>query len=271
MLKFRCSSEDCSILEAKVTEDGIQKVLFAMPNNKAPGTDGYPCGFFKTAWSVISQDFIVAVQSVFRFGFLPKGVNSTILALVPKKFDSMEMKDYHPIVCCNVLYKVVSIFLANRLKKLLPRIITKTQPAFIQGRLLMENMLLASELVKGYHKDAVSSRCVMKIDIAKAFDSVQWEFVLKSLRVLGFPERFIHWIELCITSPSCSLQVIGDLAGYFQSSRGLRQGCSLSPYLFVLYMNVQSLKIDRAVADKKFKLHPGCKKLSRTHLCLQMT
>ncbi|XP_048611599.1 uncharacterized protein LOC125585922 [Brassica napus] len=96
----------------------------------------------------------------------------------------------------------------------------------------------------------------MKIDISKAFDSVQWTFVLRSLEALGIPERFIRWIRLCITTPSFSVQVNGDLAGYFQSSRGLRQGCSLSPYLFVLCMNVLSLKIDQAVAEKKFKFHP---------------
>ena len=222
LLTYRCSQVECRQLEAIESEEEIRKVLFAMPNNKSPGPDGFPCEFFKTAWSVVSQDFIVAVQSVFQFGFLPKGVNSTILALVPKKLDSMEMKDYRPIACCNVIYKVVSKILANRLKKLRPRIIAETQSAFVQGRLLMENVLLASELVKDYHKDTVSPRCLMKIDISKAFDSVQWVFVLKSLRVLGFPERFVHWIQLCITSPSFSVQVNGDLAGYFQSSRGLR-------------------------------------------------
>lgn len=176
----------------------------------------------------------MAVQSVFRFGFLPKGVNSTILALVPKKMDSLEMKDYKPIVCCNVMYKVVSKILANRLKKLLPSIITENQTAFIKGRLLMENVLLASELVKDYHKETVTPIGVMKIDISKAFDSVQWSFVLNCLEVLGVPERFIKWIKLCITTPSFFVKVNGDLAGYFQSSRGLCQGCSLSPYLFVL-------------------------------------
>lgn len=210
MLKFRCSSEDCRLLEADVTEEEIRKVLFAMPNNKSPGPDDYPCEIFKTAWSVISHDFVVAIQSVFRFGFLPKGVNSTILALVPKRVDSMEMKDYRPIACCNVLYKVVSKIVANRLKMLLPRIITETQSAFIQGRLLMENVLLASELVKGYHKDGVSPRCVMKIDIAKAFDSVQWEFVLKSLKVLGFLRDL--FIGLRVVSQAhlfpCKLMVI---------------------------------------------------------------
>lgn len=102
------------------------------------------------------------------------------------------MRDFRPIACCNVLYKVVSKILANRLKLLLPSIITENQTAFVKGRLLMENVLLASELVKDYHKDSVSPRCVMKIDISKAFDSVQWSFVLQSLEALGVPARFIH-------------------------------------------------------------------------------
>ena len=94
-----------------------------------------------------------------------------------------------------------------------------------------------------------------------------WSFVLKSLAALGFPEKLIHWIKLCITSPSFSVQVNGDLVGYFQSARGLRQGCSLSPCLFVICMNVLSSKIDKAVKEKNFKFHPRCSSLSLTHLC----
>lgn len=107
----------------------------------------------------------------------------------------------------------------------------------------------------------------MKIDISKAFDSVQWGFVLHILEAKGIPSKFIHWIKLCITTPSFSVQVNGELAGYFQSTRGLRQGCSLSPYLFVLCMNILSQKIDRAVCEKKFAFHPRCKSISLTHLC----
>ena len=115
------------------------------------------------------------------------------------------MNDYRPIACCNVLYKVVSKVIANRLKRILPRVVTENQSAFIKGRLLMENVLLASELVKDYHKEVISPRCVMKIDISKAFDLVQWEFVLRSLEAIGVPARFIHWIKLCITTPSFSV------------------------------------------------------------------
>ena len=107
----------------------------------------------------------------------------------------------------------------------------------------------------------------MKIDISKAFDSVQWDFVLKSLEALGIPEKFIGLIKLCISTASFSVQVNGDLAGYFQSSRGLRQGCSLSPYLFVLCMTVLSKKIDSAAAVRACKYHPHCKSLALTHLC----
>ena len=240
LLGFRCTMEDCSKLEEEVSEEEIRKVLFAMPSNKSLGPDGFPREFFTTAWSIIAPDFIVAVRSIFRYGFLPKWINSTTLALVPKKIDSMEMRDYRPIACCNVLYKVVSKILANRLRILLPRMVSANQSAFAQGRLLMENVLLASELVKDYHKEDVSPRCLMKIDISKAFDSVQWSFVLRGLEAMEVPGKFIHGVRLCITTLSFSVQVNGELAGYFQSSRGLRQGCSLSPHMFVLCMNVLS-------------------------------
>lgn len=177
------------------------------------------------------------------------------------------MKDFRPISCCNVLYKVISKIVANRLKSILPKCITLNQSAFIKERLLMENVLLATELVKDYHRDDISPRCALQIDISKAFDSVQWTFMLNILEALGLPDKFIGWISRCITSASFSVQVNGELAGYFQSKRGLRQGCSLSPYLFVLCMNVLSKMLDRAAKRGEMGYHPKCKNIDLTHLC----
>lgn len=198
-----------------VTDEEIKEVLFKMPNDKSPGPDGFTAEFFKASWSVISKDFTTTVHSFFSKGFLPKGLNTTILALIPKKDDAMEMRDYRPISCCNVLYKVISKIIANRLKGTLPSCISYNQSAFIKDRLLVENLLLATEIVKDYHKDEISPRCAMKIDVAKAFDSVHWPFLLNTLRALNMPEQFIHWIELCVCTPSFSVQVNGELAGFF--------------------------------------------------------
>lgn len=223
--------------------------------------------FCKAVWPIIGAYFVVSIQSFFMKGFLPMGVNSTILALIPKKDVAMEMKDYRPISCCNVLYKVIYKIIANRLKCILPRFIASNQSAFIKDRLLIENFLLASELVKDYHKEDKAPRCAMKIDISKGFGSVQWQFLMKTLEALGFQMMFIHWIWLCISSASFSVQVNGELAGYFGSKRGLRQGCSVSPNLFVICLNVLSKMLDKAATHQKVGYHPLCPNLSLTHLC----
>ena len=215
LLQFRCSERDGRMLTREVTGEEIKKVLFSMPKDKSPGPDGYTAEFYKSTWEFIGKDFVMAIQSFFAKGFLPKGVNSTILALIPKKKGAREMKDYRPISCCNVLYKVISKIIANRLKQILPQFIAGNQSAFVQDRLLIENLMLATELVKDYHKDSISTRCAIKIDISKAFDSVQWSFLNKTLIALNFPPTFIHWIMLCVTTASFSVQVNGDLAGFF--------------------------------------------------------
>lgn len=257
---------DHQTLTRVVSGEEIKKVLFAMPNDKSPGPDGYTSEFYKASWEIIGTEFILAVQSFFAKGFLPKSLNATILALIPKKKGAKEMKDFRPISCCNVLYKVISKIIANRLKGILPRFIAGNQSAFVKDRLLIENVLLATKLVKDYHKNSVSARCAIKIDISKAFDSVQWSFLGKVLSALNFPPTFIHWIMLCVSTASFSVQVNGELAGYFRSSRGLRQGCSLSPYLFVISMDVLSKMLDKAAVNRKFGYHPRCKKLGLTHL-----
>ncbi|CAN1170357.1 Transposon TX1 uncharacterized 149 kDa protein [Linum perenne] len=103
--------------------------------------------FFKHSWDIISVDVILAVRRFFEKCSLPKYVNSILLALVPKKFNAAEMKDYRIIACCNVIYKVISKVLANRLAKVLPSIINPAQTTFIKGRNIGDGILLAHELL----------------------------------------------------------------------------------------------------------------------------
>ena len=103
----------------------------------------------------------MAIQSFFEKGLLPKGVNTTILALIPKITGAKMMKDYRPISCPNVLYKVISKIITNRMEKLLTNFINLDQSTFVQDRLLMKKLFLAAELVKDYHKDSISRRCAI--------------------------------------------------------------------------------------------------------------
>lgn len=108
LLTYRCSTSEASVLVGPVTAKEIQEALHSLLNDKVSGPDGFTKEFFVAAWPVIGKEFIIAVQSFFLFGFIPTGVNATILSLIPKTTTAQTMKDYRPIACCNFLYKVIS-------------------------------------------------------------------------------------------------------------------------------------------------------------------
>ena len=176
------------------------------------------------------------------------------------------MKEYRPIACCNFLYKVISKILASRLKEILPEAIELNQTAFIKGRLLLENVLLATELVSGYHKTSNFNRVAIKFDISKAFDMVRWSFITSVLKAMGLPAQFILWIRVCISTAAFSVSINGSLEGFFTSARGIRQGCSLSPYLYVILNNVLSKMLNKAAEAQQFDYHPQCREVKLTHL-----
>ena len=162
--------------------------------------------------------------------------------------------------------KVISKILATRLRTIFLEAIEANQCAFIEERLLLENVLLASELVNGYHKTKGKPRCVVKFDIAKAFDTVKWSFIVSVLQAMGLPAQFIHWIGLCISTAAFSVSVNGSLEGFFTSARGIKQGCSLSPYLYVILSNVLSKLLNQAAEAREYDYHPQCAGVKLTHL-----
>ncbi|GKE36304.1 putative RNA-directed DNA polymerase, eukaryota, reverse transcriptase zinc-binding domain protein, partial [Tanacetum coccineum] len=237
-------------------------------NDKSPGPDGYTAAFFKEAWDIIKQDVIKAVQEFFLNGTLLKELNHTIIALIPKVASPLKINDYRPISCCNILFKCISKIISNRIKDSLAMLISSNQYAFVPGRRITDNILLSQELMHNYHLDRGPPRCAFKLDIQKAYDTVDWGFLREILIGFGFHSRMIGWIMECVSSTSFSISINGTLHGYFKGERGLRQGDPMSPYLFTLVMEVLTLMLRRRVRNSDtFTYHPNCSHLNIINLC----
>ncbi|KAG7541754.1 Endonuclease/exonuclease/phosphatase superfamily [Arabidopsis thaliana x Arabidopsis arenosa] len=263
---FRCSADLGRRLSAIPTPEEITSTVFSLPRNKAPGPDGFTVDFFITSWGTVGPSLIEAVIDFFKTGKLLKQVNATILALIPKTVTSEKLSEFRPISCCNTIYKVISRLLAKRLKLFMGLAVQRNQVAFIQGRLLCENVLLASELVTDFNKNGPVTRGCLQIDLSKAFDNIDWEFLINILNAFNLPPMFIKWLTVCFTSPSFSVALNGELIGYFPGKKGLRQGDSISAPLFALVMDILSKQLDSAAALNTFGTHPMCSDPLITHL-----
>jgi len=240
---------------APITDDDIKAALFSIPDSKAPGPDGYNALFYKTSWDIIRVDFLAAIRFFFSNNSLPRCVNATRVALVPKKEHPVNLNDYRPISCCNVLYKCISKLLVVRLKAALVDVIGPSQSAFLPGRNISDAILLTQELLHNYHHNKGPARCSLKVDLKKAFDTVSLDFIIAGLYAIGLPKDMIRWITTCITTIHYSININGEMHGFFQATRGIRQGDPLSPYLFVLAMEGLRGIINQSVQSNAFKYH----------------
>uniref|UniRef100_A0A453I0W1 Reverse transcriptase domain-containing protein n=1 Tax=Aegilops tauschii subsp. strangulata TaxID=200361 RepID=A0A453I0W1_AEGTS len=157
--------------------------------------------------------------------------------------------DYHPISLCNVVYKIIAKSLANRIKPHLPDYIDPAQQAFIKGRRISDNIIIAQEITHTFSLKSWNHQAFMlKIDLAKAFDRLDWNFIGSALTRKGLHSHFINLIYACISSPTFSVLINGQPSHKFRCSRGIRQGYPMSYYLFVIAINELSLALNEALA-----------------------
>ncbi|XP_022015024.1 uncharacterized protein LOC110914542 [Helianthus annuus] len=252
----------------QVTEDEVKKAMFSIGIDKAPGPDGFTAAFFKSAWPIVGNDVSKAVIDFFDTGHLLKELNHTLIVLVPKVPSPSVVTDYRPIACCNVIYKCISKIIADRLKGVLANIVSINQSAFVPGRKISDNILLTQELMHNYHRNVGPPRCAFKIDIQKAYDTVDWKFLKNILLGFGFNVLMVNWIMVCVSTTSYSVCINGNVHGYFKGNRGLRQGDPLSPYLFTLVMEVLTAILHHSLRiDSSFKFHNKCEKHQIINLC----
>ncbi|KAJ9541829.1 hypothetical protein OSB04_028335 [Centaurea solstitialis] len=176
--------------------------------------------------------------------------------------------DFRPIACCSVLYKCISKVIVDRMKPVLDKLVDSSQSAFIPGRKIGDNILMAHELVVGYHLNKGPPKCAFKIDLRKAYDMVSWDYLLCMLRGMGFHSVLIKWISEMIFTTSFSISLNGETFGHFLGKRGIRQGDPISPYLFTIVMEGFSMLFRQCVREaEQFGYHLGCLDIELTHLC----
>ncbi|XP_074297176.1 uncharacterized protein LOC141627869 [Silene latifolia] len=197
-----CNTDHHTILLAPVTKKEIKDAIFSIPNHKAPGPDGFSSAFFKDSWSVIGDEVCDAILDFFQSG------------------------------------KLLQQLLCTRLSAILPDIVSKTQGGFVKGRSIAENILICQDIVRLYNRKTVSPRCLMKIDLKKAYDSVHWDFVEQMLIALKFPTKFTD----LVMGDTTSIMILLRAFAIFSVATGLQMNSMKSN----IYFNgvASSVKLD---------------------------
>ncbi|CAJ2637186.1 unnamed protein product [Trifolium pratense] len=188
--------------------------------------------------------------------------NSNTVVLIPKVQNADSIGQYRPIAIANFKFKIISKILADRLALILPNIISKEQRGFIKGRQIKDCVCLTSEAINMLHNKAYGGNLAIKIDIAKAFDTLDWQFLLKVLKTFGFCEKFCNWIQTILHSAKLSISINGKHEGFFSCARGVRQGDPLSPLLFCIAEEVLSRGLSKLVSEDKLKPLNGTRNVS---------
>ncbi|KAH9755242.1 reverse transcriptase domain-containing protein [Citrus sinensis] len=267
-LPAKVTREMGSFMDQPFTKEDVADALAQMCPTKAPGPDGLPAAFFQKHWGSVQQDVITTCLHVLNEGGNIAPLNHTYLALIPKVQKPRKVTDFRPISLCNVIYRIIAKTLANRLKKILHVIISPTQSTFVPNRLITDNLIIGYECLNKIRqsKSKINGLAALKLDISKAYDRVEWEFVKCTMQKLGFSEKWVKLIMNCITTACFSVLINGVAKGLIHPQRGLRQGCPLSPYLFIMCVEVFSNLMVNAENQKLINGLKFSRDLSVTHL-----
>lgn len=246
------SQEKLNRVQETITGEEVRKALFQMAPWKAPGPDGLSAGFYQKTWTTTGENLINHVKDFMRSGQMPNGLNDTLIALIPKVETPERVSQLRPISLCNVNYKVITKVLANRLKSILPDLIGPDQSSFVPGRQITDNIAVYQEALH-LTKKGRKGYMMFKIDLEKAYDRLSWNFIRSSLKEIGLSEHWTSIIMKCVETSKLTIMWNGEKLENIIPERGIRQGDSISPYIFVICMERLSHLIKNKVTQGKWK------------------
>lgn len=216
--------------------------LQGMARSKATRLDGLPMEFHFKFWDVLGANLVAVLNLCFDSGSLSLSQRRGVISLFFKKGDRLDPRNWRPITLLNVDYKIASRAIAGRLLKVIHLVVDKDQTCGVPGHFIGENVALLRDVVD-FASFSGTQVAVLSLDQEKAFDCVDWSFMRTTLSAMGFGPSFISWVDLFYHCVQSSINLNGYLSPFFALSRGLRQGCPLSPLLYVLVSEVLAVNI----------------------------
>lgn len=245
--------EHIDVLNREITEEELFSTLKEMPKNKTPGEDGLPAEFYIVFWVDIKSLLLKS----YRFSFEKESLSLTqkrgVLSLLPKKSDPLQLKNWRPISLLNLDYKLIAKLLAARIKICLPYLIHDDQSGFLKGRYIGQNIVNIMDILQ-YTEEQDIPAIMISIDFEKAFDKLEWSFFRKSLQYFNFPEYIMKWVKILYSDIQSCIVNNGWMSDYFPLQRGVRQGCPLSPYLFIVSVELLAIHIRDNPSIKGIKI-----------------
>ena len=259
--KLELTEEQRSQLDKPIKKMEVITVLNNMKKNKAPGCDGLTPSLYVTIWPAIHKEFTEALNWIEVSGEMSTSPRRSIIRLIEKKNkDNTEIKNWRPISLLNVDTKVYSSILANRIKPLLDSCISQNQKAFVKGRDIMDNVRNIQAIARTIKRNNLKAG-IVAVDFAKAFDTIDHEYLWSILQGMGWPNNLINKIKALYKNAESAIINEGSTSDYFKIGRSCRQGDCLSPYLFIMAIDPLLRKLEREEGIEGVKLEGDTYKL----------
>lgn len=228
------NQELCSI----PSEQEIWESVKAIPPDSALSEDGFTGHFYRECWETIKEDIMEMVQDFFQGDYLHQSITTTILILLPKTLKPKSLLEFRPISLASFAINFLLKILATRLARILPLVVDEQQYGFVKGRNIHESIALAQEMVTDIDRKTDGGNLIKKFDMSKEYDHLEWRFLLKALNTMGFSTTFQDLIYRLICNIWYRVNVNVFLREKFRSTRGVRQGDLVLPFLFILAQQI---------------------------------